>query len=118
MYSQRIDQLRDHLQSLQQISLRRDELEKQVRNQLQSEIQELQGKEGVREGSTESGGGREEMEGEGVERREGEGTQGLRSGRSSWETEVAVLQADLAKVGAFSTVIILSHTEHTHTHTV
>lgn len=76
MYSQRIDRLKEHLQSLQLISLKREELERQVRTQLQEEIRELRGREG----------GKEEGRGE----EEGAAT--------NWETEVTLLQADLAKV--------------------
>ena len=76
MYSQRIDRLKEHLHSLQLISLKREELERQVRTQLQEEIRELRGREG----------GKEEGRGE----EEGAAT--------NWETEVTLLQADLAKV--------------------
>ena len=77
MYSQRIDRLNQHLQSLQLVSLKREELERRVRTQLQDEIRELRGREG---GAKEEGKGEEE------------------GGATNWETEVAVLQADLAKV--------------------
>ena len=77
MYSQRIDRLNEHLQSLQLISLKREELERRVRTQLQDEIRELRGREG---GAKEEGKGEEE------------------GGATNWETEVTVLQADLAKV--------------------
>ena len=76
MYSQRIDRLKEHLHSLQLISLKREELERQVRTQLQEEIRELRGRES----------GKEEGRGE----EEGAAT--------NWETEVTLLQADLAKV--------------------
>ena len=76
MYSQRIDRLKEHLQSLQLMSVKREELERRVRTQLQDEIRDLRGREGA--------GGKEEGEGE--------------DGGTTWETEVAVLQADLAKV--------------------
>ena len=73
VYSQRIDTLKEHLQSLQVISQKREELESRVRTQLQEEIRELRGREGGKEGESDEGG-------------------------INWETEVTVLQADLAKV--------------------
>ena len=101
VYSQSIERLKEHLHSLQQISQRREELEKRVRIQLQAEIQELRGRDehtGRREGEgraeIDEGGEEEERGGvqeEGEERRQGFGV-------VRWETEVAVLQADLAKV--------------------
>lgn len=80
VYSQRIDRLRENLKSLQQISLRREELEKQVRTQLQDEIRELRG-----------------------EKEEGKG-----GDEAKWETEVTVLQADLAKVKSTLLCCLLS----------
>ena len=77
MYSQRIERLREHLENLQLISSRREGLEERVRKQLQREIRELRG-------GTEGGEGDEKYE--------------VAGGGTNWESEVAVLQADLAKV--------------------
>ena len=98
VYFQRIDRLKEHLHSLQQISLRREGLETRVRTQLQDEIRELRGRkeeEGEEDGDEDSGNGEGKREG----MREKE-----IAGESNWEMEVAVLQADLAKVSPSHTL--------------
>ena len=90
-----IDRLKEHLRSLQQISLRREGLERQVKAQLNAELGREE--DGERKGEEENDG----REGGGEEgRREGEGEEGgggvEREG--TWQTEVVALQADLAKV--------------------
>ena len=92
-----------------------------MRIQLQAEIRELRGRDehtGRREGEghTEIDEGGEEGEGGGVQEKGEERRQGF--GVVRWETEVAVLQADLAKVSPSYTSHYTVTRNITHRHTV
>ena len=93
--SHNIDRLKEHLRSLQQISLRREGLERQVRAQLKAEL----GEDGER-GKEEETDGREGGGEKGKRETREEGGDGAERRESTWETEVVTLQADLAKVSS------------------
>ena len=89
VYSDRIDRLKEHLRCLQEISSRREGLERQLRTQLQEEIQQLRSEEVERE----------ERGKEDLVNKEGEETH---IEGKNWAMEVTVLQANLTKVWCIS----------------
>ena len=90
MYSESIEKLRSVIVAMQSTSERREILEKRMRSQLEKELKQLRGE------RWEGGGGKEEEEGEGVER--------WRQRVVEQEGKIAALEADVAKVGVVSSV--------------